>query len=473
MHKEIPVQSVASAESHRRRPLSAGGLLFVAFAFTVMADPVSSIAYAIEAALRRLDGNLVDLFLTMGLVIATIAIVAATYHQLIRRFPEGGGGARSVASAYGDGWAFVPLGALLVDFVITVAISCSAGASAIIAYIPDLAWARVPLALMLTALVAIGISFGHRGRVAFAAATLLFLALAGTVLVAGGFGGSGLEPRGGGEPGPLIADASLIPALLAMPLAMALATGIEAPSDAIAQLGQLDRRERRRFGQWTIWLTVGIVGVLTFGIAAIAVTQGIGLPPAESTLLAEVARSSVGDGALFAAFQAASALLLLSAAASSYLAASGLLKALALVGARTDDGGLVPGRFAHLNRFHVPPWGILLVLLASAALIALARGHDQELVHFYAVSVFAAFLAALLGCARLSHRDQRWAELAINLGGVVIVSFVLVLNAARTDGAIALSVAAVVALYLYWVWVRRGRPAGVGEAELRAESEAG
>src|SRR5262249_62250229 len=166
-------------------------------------------------------------------------------------------------------------------------------------------------------------------------------------------------------------------------------------------------------------------------ITAIAVTQGIGLPPAHSTLLAEVARASVGDGALFAAFQAASALLLLSAAASSYLAASGLLKALALVGARGERGGLVPARFARLNRFHVPPWGILLVLGASATLIALARGHDQDLVQFYAVSVFAGFLGALLGCARLSLRDRRWAELAVNVVGVLLVSFVLVLNAGR------------------------------------------
>ena len=63
--------------------------LLVAVAFTIMADPVSSVAYAIEAALAGLDGDLADLVPTMGLVIATIAIVSATYHQLIRRFPSG------------------------------------------------------------------------------------------------------------------------------------------------------------------------------------------------------------------------------------------------------------------------------------------------------------------------------------------------------------------------------------------------
>ncbi len=452
----------------RGRP-SGQGILFIAFAFTVMADPVSSIAYAIESALRHLDGDLGDLFLTMGLVIATIAVIAATYHQLIRRFPEGGGGARSVGTAYGDAWAFIPLGALLVDFVITVAISCAAGAASIIAYVPGLASERVVLALLLTALVATGISFGHRGRVGFAAATLLFLALAAIMIAAGAFGGT-QAPVNETDHAPLVADAALIPALLAMPLAMALATGIEAPSDAIAQLGGLGRGDRRRFGQWTIWLTVGIVGVLTIGISTLAIVRGVGLPPSDSTLLAEVARSSLGDGAVFAAFQAASALLLLAAAASSYLAASGLLKALALVGANREDGGLVPARFAVLNRFHVPPWGILVVLMASAALIVAAGGRDQEIVRYYAVSVFAGFLGATLGCARLSHRDGKRAELAVNLVGAVVVAFVLSLNVARPAGVIVLTAAGLVAGYLYVVWVRRGRPAGVAEAELKAEA---
>ena len=291
------------------------------------------------------------------------------------------------------------------------------------------------------------------------------------MIVAGAFG-HGEDPVNEQAHGPLLADASLIPALLAMPLAMALATGIEAPSDAIAQLTGLDREARRRFGQWTIWLTVGIVGVLTVGISALAVTRGVGLPPADSTLLAEVARASVGDGALFAAFQAASALLLLAAAASSYLAASGLLKALALVGADRDDGGLVPARFALLNRFHVPPWGILVVLVASAALIAMAGGRDQEIVRYYAVSVFAGFLGATIGCARLSHRDGRRWELAVNLAGVALVAFVLALNVVRPAGVIVLTAAGLLAGYLYAVWVRRGRPSGVAEAELRAESSA-
>jgi hypothetical protein len=73
----------------RRGRLTGRGILFIAFAFTVMADPVSSIAYAIEAALRHLDGDLADLFLTMALVIATIAVIAATLPPADSALPRG------------------------------------------------------------------------------------------------------------------------------------------------------------------------------------------------------------------------------------------------------------------------------------------------------------------------------------------------------------------------------------------------
>jgi Amino acid permease len=434
--------------------------LFVAFAFTVMADPVSSVAYAIESALGGLDGDLASLFPTMALVIGTITVVAATYHQLIRRFPGGGGGPEGLAAAFGEGFAFVSLGALLVDFTLTVAISCAAGASAIIAYEPELADARLPLAIGLAVLVAAGINFGHRGRVVFATATLAFLLT--SLLVLGGGAREALSGTERGSGDALIAGASIGPVLLAMPLGMALATGVESPSNAIAQLGQLGERGRRIFGQLTIWLMVGIVGALTLGLAALAVGLGVGLPPEDSTLLAEVARAAVGDGARFATFQATSALLLLAAAGSAYLAASGLLRALATHGG--GDAPLVPRPLGIRNRFFVPYWGVLLVLVLTSALIALSGGRDQELVHFYAVSVFASFLGALVGCARLSYRERRRAELSVNVLGTLLVAFVLGLNLTRLDGVIALAASAITSLYLWRVWVRRGRPSGVAGA---------
>jgi hypothetical protein len=206
---------------------------------------------------------------------------------------------------------------------------------------------------------------------------------------------------------------------------------------------------------------VGIVGALTIAFAALAVTLGTELPPADSTLIAEVARDATGGGFLFAAFQASSALLLLAAAASSYLAGSGVLKALATLG--RDGEGLVPSRFGRINHFLIPEWGVALVLVAAAALVA-ASGREQRLVGFYAVAVFASFLAATIACARLSYRDGRRVALVVNVVGAALVAIILGINATRLDGLIALFISGAVAVYLWRIWVLRGRPRGVAVA---------
>ena len=129
-------------------------LLFFGFAFAVMADPVSSVAYAIEAALHALHGHLDLLLPTMGIVIGIIDLVTLNYWQLVRAFPEGGGSPEAAGRAFGEEWSFLPIGALVVDFALTIAISIAAAGSAIIAYLPGLAPARIPIAIGLTAAVA-------------------------------------------------------------------------------------------------------------------------------------------------------------------------------------------------------------------------------------------------------------------------------------------------------------------------------
>ena len=138
-------------------------VLLIAFAFSVMADPVSSVSYAIEAALRALGGRLDLLVAAMAAVVFVVALVVASYHQLVARFPEGGGSAAATGKAFGEGWSFVPMGALIVDFVLTIAISVSAGSSAIISYFPSVAPYRLWVALGLLTLVALLMQFGHLG----------------------------------------------------------------------------------------------------------------------------------------------------------------------------------------------------------------------------------------------------------------------------------------------------------------------
>lgn len=314
--------------------------------------------------------------------------------------------------------------------------------------------------------------FGHGGRTIFAFMTLAFVGTGGALLATGWLHAAHLVP---GKLPALSPTAgfgqSALAVLLAFPVAMALATGVEAPSSAIAQLGQLDQPGRRRFGQITLWLTLLIVGGLTLGITALAVRLGIGIPPANSTQIAEVARAS-GSSWLFGAFQLTTTLLLLSAASSSFQAGPGLLKALARTsGEHATRQGILPGWMGDTNRHHTPYWGLVLYLLISALVIVMAGAQDQELVLFYAVAVFLSFLIGLLAMARLS-RGKPW-SLAVNLLGAVVVGFTLVMNLARGLPILSLAVALFIAGGLYVLWVRAGRPRGIAAAVQHAEEEEG
>jgi hypothetical protein len=213
---------------------------------------------------------------------------------------------------------------------------------------------------------------------------------------------------------------------LAFPVAMALATGVEAPSSAIAQLDQLDDAGRRRFGRVTLWLTLGIVGTVTLGLTAEAVHLHVGIPAANSTQIADLA-SRAANPALYGLFQLVTALLLLSAASSSFQAGPGLLKALARRPARDHrrgraDTGILARAWGSTNRHHTPYGGVVLFLGISAVVIVAAGGQDQRLVLFYAVSVFLSFLAGLVAMARFSLADRRWVQLVVNLLGAVAVA---------------------------------------------------
>jgi hypothetical protein len=88
--------------------LSTKTVLFIAFAFAIMADPVSSVAYTIEASLRALHGHLALLMATQIIVLGIILLVDVNYWQLVGRFPMGGGSAEGTARAFGTGWVFIP-----------------------------------------------------------------------------------------------------------------------------------------------------------------------------------------------------------------------------------------------------------------------------------------------------------------------------------------------------------------------------
>jgi hypothetical protein len=441
--------------------------LFFAFAFAVMADPVSSVAYAIEAALRALDGHLELLLPTMSIVIGIIALVTLNYWQLVKAFPEGGGSPEAAGRAFGEEWSFLPIGALIVDFALTIAISIAAAGSALIAYVPSLAPERIPLAMALVVLVAGLTWFGHGGRLIFAVMTSLFI-VAGVIVLAAGW----ISPHETHGQAPLTGSASpaLVAVILAFPVAMALATGTEAPATSIAQLGQLDNHGRWRFGRGTLGLTILIVGGLTLGLTALAVHLNVGIPGPDDTEIANLAKAAVGGGGMFGFFQLSSSVLLLAAAASSFQAGPGLLKALA----RTwPDGtpGLLPAALGRVNKHHTPVLAVIVYTLISAVIILAASGQEQELVLVYAVAVFVSFLAGLLAMARFSRRQGARILLATNVIAAVVVAFTLVVNLARGYPLISIAGTILVAGILQYRWMRAGKPRGIEAVERLAEAE--
>src|SRR5438477_1292529 len=357
-------------------------LLLIGFAFAVMADPVSSVAYTIEASLRALHGHLGLLLATQLIVLAIIAVVDVNYWQLVGRFPLGGGSAEAAARAFGTGWVFLPIGALIVDFVLTITISIAAAVSAVIAYLPGVAPTRILLGLLLLVAVAGLTWFGHGGRLTFAVMTLLFIGCAVVILVHGFVDpvvSHGAAPITGPEGSPWIA------VVLSFPVAMALATGTEAPATAMAQLGQLRPADRRRFARTTIMLTLLIVAGLTIGLTELADRLHVGIPKTDSTQIADIAHAATGKGAAYGIFQAASALLLLAAASSSFQAGPGLLKALSRH-PRSAGVGILPRSLGEANRHHTPYWSVVAYVVVSAGVLVAAAGREQELVLFYAVA---------------------------------------------------------------------------------------
>lgn len=454
---------IARQQSLQSLGRTAKVLLFIGFAFAIMADPVSSVAYTIEASLRSLNGHLDLLMATQLIVLGIIALVDINYVQLVGRFPLGGGSAEATARAFGTGWVFLPIGALIVDFVLTITISVAAGVSALIAYLPALAPGRILIGLALLAGVALLTWFGHGGRLIFAVMTLLFIA-SSLVLLAIGF----IKPAMAHGSAPITGPVGppVLAVLLSFPVAMALATGTEAPATSIAQLDQLGADDRRRFARRTLVLTFVIVATLTIGLTALAVRLHVGIPAPDSTQIADVARAAVGSGPVYALFQAASALLLLAAASSSYQAGPGLLKALSRH-PRSAGVGILPRALGQTNEHHTPYWSVVVYLVISAIVLLAARGLEQELVLVYAVAVFVSFLAGLAAMTRFSLKERRpWLAL-INGLAAVAVAFTLVVNLARGYPLLSMLATLLIAGALYVLWNRAGRPEGIESVEGR------
>src|SRR5205823_6083078 len=93
--------------------------------------------------------------------------------------------------------------------------------------------------------------------------------------------------------------------------------------------------------------------------------------------------------------------------------------------------GILPEALGRTNEHHTPYWSVVVFLVASAAVVIAAGGRDQELVLYYAVTVFVSFLSGQLAMVHFSRREGARRQVGINLIGAAVVAFTLLVNLRR------------------------------------------
>jgi amino acid transporter len=389
------------------------------------ADALSSVAYGPEAmlivlALAGLPGLSASLPVG-GAIMFLMLAVGLSYRQTIRAYPQGGGSYIVASKELGHLPGLMAAAGLLIDYVLTVAVSIASGVAAITSAYPPLQSATVWIGVGVIIILLVGNLRGVRQAGAvFAVPTYAFI-VAIAVLVVAGLVDAG---RRGFHPVP-VHHLAVVQALTVLLVLRAFAsgatamTGIEAISNAVPAFQPTEWRNARITLSWMVGLLIGMFG----GVLVITWFAGI-VPVASQTMLSQLAHLSFGDDPVYVYIQAATAAVLLLAANTAY---NDLPRVLFLM-ARDR---YAPRSFLHIGDRLTFRNGILLLSVASAVVYIVFRGNTESLLPLYAVGVFLAFTLSQAGMVMhwRRHRDQsHWRKsLVLNATGAVLsgIAFVI------------------------------------------------
>jgi len=391
-------------------------------------DALSSVAYATEEILWVLvlaGSGALALSLPIGLAIAALlVIVALSYYQTVHAYPTGGGAYTVARENLGRLPSLVAGAALLNDYVLTVAVSTSAGVAAITSAFPALYPWRVALALGTIAFVTLVNLRGIResGRV-FALPTYFFIVTLFVLIVAGLVrlyaGGAPVNPTTASQI-PITTDLTVLLILRAFASGCTALTGVEAISNGVPVFKP---PESINAGKTLLWMA-GILASMFLGITFLAYSYQLA-PVHGETLISQLARITFGTGPLYYAVQASTALILLLAANTSYAD----FPRLSMWMARDR---FLPRPLANLGDRLVYANGILLLGALASILIIVFRADTHGLIPLYAVGVFTAFTISQSGMVRhwLKLRTRGWQRsAAINGLGALVTGVVAVVMA--------------------------------------------
>ncbi len=399
-------------------------------------DNLSSSAYATEEILLALAAaGPAALTLAQPIALAITAvfvIVGFSYYQTIHAYPSGGGAYTVARSNLGVKPGLVAAATLLIDYVLTVAVSVAAGVAAITSALPALFSHRVALALAAVALIALVNLRGVReSGTIFSIPVYSFVAMMFGLLALGLWQSAGTPPV---PPRPAAPDAALQPVTLlllmrAFASGSAAMTGVEAISNGVQAFRP---PEAHNAGVTLIWM-VAILSAMFLGITHLAVHFGLS-PQTTETIVSQLGRTVFGSGSLpYYLLQAATATILVLAANTAFADFPRLSSILA-------RDRFLPHQLANLGDRLVYANGIVLLALVSGALLWLFEADTHRLIPLYAVGVFLSFTLSQAGMVRKWWRERGpgWRHsLALNLLGALTTAVILVVVAAAkfTHGA--------------------------------------
>lgn len=399
------------------------------------ADALSSVSYATEAILTVLIlGGAIALgfSLPIGFTVAFLLVmVGLSYRQTIRAYPQGGGAYIVSRENLGELPGLVAAGALMIDYVLTVAVSISAGVAAITSLVsswgyPEVRSFTVPLALVFIAIVTlINLRGTKESGILFAVPTYAFITgimgLIGYALIHDAIVGA--DPVVHAIPPDIPPEQALGLWLLLRAFAagcIAL-TGIEAISDGV----QAFKPPEAKNAATTMTAMVILLVTMFLGITYLAYLHGaMPNPNTQETIISQVARTVFGVGPAYAFVQVATALILIIAANTAYADFPRLASFL-------SRDRFLPRQFASRGDRLVFSNGILVLGISSAVLVVMFQANAITLLPLYAIGVFTSFTLSQTGMVRryLRLQPEGWQRglLISGIGAVLTATVMLVL----------------------------------------------
>ncbi|MDQ8705103.1 APC family permease [Streptomyces sp. LHD-70] len=422
-------------------------------------DAMASVAYGPEAivlVLAAAGGAGVGFTLPVTLAIAgLLAVLVASYRQVIAAFPDGGGSYAVAKRHLGRRTSLVAAASLVLDYVLNVAVAVTAGVAALTSAFPELYGDRLVLCLGVLVLVtAVNLRGILQSAKVFIAPTAVFV-VAIFALVAVGLFRDGPVSTAAAEG--QADNATTVGALLllkAFASGCSALTGVEAIANAVPQFRQ---PRARRAKDAEIALGV-LLGLMLIGLSVLI--SRFGLRPVEGvTVLAQLADASLGHNWAFYVVQFATMTLLALSANTSFGGLPVLLKLLA-------RDNYLPHVFALKADRQVHRHGVLALAVVSAALLVFSGGDTNTLVPLFAIGVFVGFTLAQTGMVLHWHRERgpRWAAKAVlnGLGALLTGVSAIVVTATKFHDGAWLIVVALPLLVLAFETVHRAY-ANIGE----------